>query len=241
MNRIRILLPKGRAAAYQFQDLLHDALVNGLTAAGAPPESVVGRSAGLWHFAALGWRNRTACRAHTLVVGAADPRVADALERIRPEDIVHVRARTGEMVDFSEAEIQPDPAPVAAGQNALGVVMLSPLAISRRNGSRRWHTDMTEANMGAAISARLTRLVGRPVLLRAEADRLYLRTRPRHDALVPMKRLAGGKRAFVIGMRAPLVLAGESEDLRLAWYGGIGEKNRNGFGCVGLAERGIGR
>lgn len=241
MNRIRIILPKGRAAEYHFQDILHDGLVNGLTAAGVPAETLVGPEAGLWHFAALGWRNRSACRVHTLVVGAVHPQIAEALERLRPEDVAHARARTGETVDFSAAEIQPDPDPVAHGQNALGAVMLSPLAISRRNGSRRWHTDMTEADMGAAISARLTRLAGRPVRLRAEPDRLYLRTRPRHDALVPTKRLKGGKRAFVIGMRAPLVLAGDAEDLRLAWFGGIGEKNRNGFGCVGLAERGIGR
>ena len=241
MNRIRIVLPKGRAAEYRYQDILHDSLVNGLTAAGLPAESLIGPSAGLWHFAALGWRNRDVCRVHTLVAGAADPRIAEALEKLRPEDVAHARARTGETVDFSGAEMEPDPDPVAPGQNALGVVLLSPLAISRRNGSRRWHTDMTEADMGAAISARLTRLAGRPVNLRAEPDRLYLRTRPRHDALVPIKQLKNGNRAFVIGMRAPLVLVGEPEDLRLAWYGGVGEKNRNGFGCIGLAERGIGR
>ena len=241
MNRIRIILPKGRAAEYHFQDILHDALVNGLTAEGVPAESLVGPGAGLWHFAALGWRNRSVCRVHTLVMGAADPRIAQALETLRPEDVAHTRAQTGETVDFSGAEIEPDPAPVAPGQNAMGVVMLSPLAISRRNGSRRWHADMTNVDMGAAISARLSRLAGRTVSLRAEPDRLYLRTRPRHDALVPIKQLKGGKRSFVIGMRAPLVLVGEAEDLRLAWYGGIGEKNRNGFGCIGLAERGIGR
>jgi CRISPR/Cas system endoribonuclease Cas6 (RAMP superfamily) len=42
-------------------------------------------------------------------------------------------------------------------------------------------------------------------------------------------------------MSALLVLAGSEEDLRLAWYAGIGEKTRLGFGCMGLAERGIGR
>lgn len=241
MNRIRIILPKGGAAEYQFQDILHDALINGLTAAGLPIETLAGPGAGLWHFAALGWRNRSACRVHTLVVGAVDPQIAEALDRLRPEDVAHARARTGEAVDFSGADIQPDPDPVAPGQTALGAVLLSPLAISRRNGSRRWHTNMAEVDMGAAISARLTRLAGRTVNLRAEPDRLYLRTRPKHDALVPTKQLKGGKRAFVIGMRAPLVLVGEAEDLRLAWYGGIGEKNRNGFGCIGLAERGIGR
>ncbi len=50
-----------------------------------------------------------------------------------------------------------------------------------------------------------------------------------------------GKTVFVIGMNAPLVLSGSEEDLRFAWYTGIGEKTRNGFGCIGLAEQGVGR
>lgn len=241
MYRIRIVLPKGHSAEYRFLDILHDALTTGMIAAGASPESVIGRSAGLWHFAALGWKNKSACRVHTLVAGAADPKIAEALERIRAEDIVYVRAKTGEAVDFSGAEIRPDPAPIAPGQKALGVVMLSPLAISQRNGSGRWHSVMTEVDLGAAISARLSRIAKRPVSIRAEPDTLYLRTRPQHSTLVPVKQMNGGSPAFVIGMRAPLVLRGEPEDLRLAWYGGIGEKNRNGFGCIGLAERGIGR
>jgi CRISPR-associated endoribonuclease Cas6 len=241
MNRIRIILPRGRAVYYQYNDILHDAVVNGLTANGAPAEAVIGPKAGLWHFAAMGWRNHSSCRIHTLVIGVADPVLSQALEKLHPEDIAYSRAQTGEVVDFSGAEIQPDPDPIAPGQHALGVVMLSPLAISRQNGKHHWHTRMTDVDLGAAISARLSRITGRPISIRADPDRLYLRTRPRHDTLVPLKGLKGGKRAFVIGMRAPLVLTGETEDLRLAWYGGIGEKNRAGFGCIGLAERGIGR
>jgi CRISPR/Cas system endoribonuclease Cas6 (RAMP superfamily) len=38
-----------------------------------------------------------------------------------------------------------------------------------------------------------------------------------------------------------LVLTGSDDDLRFAWYAGIGEKTRNGFGCMGLAEQGLGR
>ena len=42
-------------------------------------------------------------------------------------------------------------------------------------------------------------------------------------------------------MQAPLLLEGSEEDLRFAWYAGLGEKTRNGFGCLGLIEQGVGR
>jgi CRISPR/Cas system endoribonuclease Cas6 (RAMP superfamily) len=39
----------------------------------------------------------------------------------------------------------------------------------------------------------------------------------------------------------PLVIEGNEADLRFAWYAGIGEKTRAGFGCIGLAQQGIKR
>jgi len=56
-----------------------------------------------------------------------------------------------------------------------------------------------------------------------------------------LKQRPDGRPAFAIGMQAPLVLSGRREDLELAWYAGLGEKTRAGFGCIGLAEQGVGR
>ncbi|RKZ38602.1 MAG: CRISPR-associated protein Cas6, partial [Gammaproteobacteria bacterium] len=87
----------------------------------------------------------------------------------------------------------------------------------------------------------LSRLAGREIKLQVQPDSLYIRINPDHSVLVPMKLMRNGKTVFVIGMNAPLVLSGSEEDLRFAWYTGIGEKTRNGFGCIGLAEQGVGR
>ncbi len=244
MYRIRLSLPRGQEARYRNLDILHDALVNAWTAAGVPPESVIGRRARLWHFAALGGRRGGQNWVHTLVIGTPDPDLAQCLVRIDPALVAHARAITSETVNFSRATILPDPDPIMAGQTAIGVVMLSPLAISRedRNGSGpRWHTILDGFDLSGAVNKRLSRLAARAVRLTIEPDRLYLRTTPRHDTLVRVKEGPGGKPAFVIGMLAPLVLSGPDEDMRLAWYAGIGEKNRNGFGAIGLAEKGIGR
>ena len=242
MHRVRITLPKRQSVDYRNIDILHDALVNAWTAAGAPAEAVVGPNAGMWHFAALGWWKKSGSQVHTLVVGALDPQLGAWLKGMDPAHIRHARAATSEAVDFSAANVEIDPDPVAPGLTSLGVVMLSPLVVSRKEDSkRRWVSHIDEVDLSAAVNVRLSRMVERPVQLKVEPDRLYVRCNPKHDSLIPLKEYADGRKSFVIGMRVPLVLQGAEEDLRLAWYAGIGEKNRFGFGCIGLAEKGVGR
>lgn len=239
MYRIRMTLPKREAAAYRNLDILHDAVVAGLDKTGA--DRLVGPDARPFHFAALGWNNRGENRCHTLVIGTPDPVLAASLKKLIPADVAYARAQTSEAVDFARADVVPDPDPIVPGQRAIGVVALSPFVVSRRNGKQRWHDRLDDFDLAEAVNHRLTRIAGRSVSLRIEPDRLYIRAHSRYDTLVRTKEMKNGSRAFVIGMRVPLVFQGCDDDLRLAWYAGIGEKNRNGFGCVGLAERGIGR
>lgn len=242
MHRIRISLPKRQYARYRHLDLLHDALINAWTAAGADAAQVLGMNAAPWTFATLGGHRGNEGWVHSLVVSTADPALAGILARFDPADIRQTRAVTAETVDFSAAEITPEPNPVPPVEGILGVLCLSPLVISKRhNGQRVWHRQLGAVDLSTAVNTRLSRLAGRPVQLHVEPDLLYLRANPKHSVLVSLKRMRDGRHAFVIGMSAPLVLAGTEQDLQLAWYAGIGEKTRNGFGCLGLLERGVGR
>jgi|WetSurMetagenome_2_1015567.scaffolds.fasta_scaffold08790_3 CRISPR-associated endoribonuclease Cas6 len=244
MYRIRLSLPKGQEARYRNLDILHDALVNAWTAAGAEPQMVTGQNARPWHFAALGGHRDGHNWAHALVVGSPDSSLARHLTHFDPAQVAYTRARTVESVDFKQSLVIPDPDPVMPGQHAIGIVLLSPLAISRtpRNGSGpRWHSTLDDLDLAEAINKRLSRFAERPVCLSVEPDRLYVRTRSRYDTLVNVKEGLNGRKAFVIGMLFPLVLSGSDDDLKFAWYAGLGEKNRNGFGAIGLAEKGIGR
>ncbi len=234
-------LPKDQQVYYCHQDIVHDALVNAWITAGADSGQIIEASALPWHFAVLGWHRQGGNQAHSLVVSTPDPNLARTLARFDPAHIRYARALTAESVDFSAADIRIEPDPIAPGQTLLGVVMLSPLAIRDYRNNKRWHTDLSKVDISAAVNARLSKIAGREVKLNVQPDSLYLRCNPQHATLVPLKRMENGKTAFVIGMNAPLVLQGPEEDLRLAWYAGIGEKTRNGFGCLGLAERGIGR
>ncbi len=242
MLRIRIQLPKGQLAVYRHLDLLHDALVNAWTAAGAPPDLVLGAQAGPWNFAALGWHQAREGRTHTLVVSTPNRELTNYLYQLDPAEVRQARASTAEVVDFSRASVSIEPDPIPPGQGVLGCIMLSPLAISERSGQgRRWHKDLKTLDISTAVNHRLSRLTDRSVRLQIQADTLYLRANPDHSVLVSLKGNGAGQNAFVIGMQAPLVLAGPEEDLRLAWYAGIGEKTRSGFGCLGLLQQGVGR
>lgn len=115
--------------------------------------------------------------------------------------------------------------------------MLTPLAISRRDDRTggRWHADPSEVDLSAAVNRRLSRIAGRLVYLRIVPDEMYITTRRQSCAArVDVKRMES-KSAIVVGMTFPFTLSGSPDDLRLAWYAGIGEKNRLGFGFFGLA------
>ena len=243
MYRIRLQLPKRHLADYHHLDLLHDALVNAWTEAGAKTNQILGVDAKPWTFAALGGRrNGRIGYTHTLVISTPDPQLTMFLQRFSPEWVRYARANTQELVDFATADITIEPDPIPPGNSVLSCLMLSPLAISSRHGDgRRWHRHLGELDLAAAINARLSRIANREVHLQAQPDALYIRANPNHSVLVSLKRFPNGRHAFVIGMQAPIVLMGNEDDLRLAWYAGIGEKTRNGFGCLGLLERGVGR
>ncbi|OQY54130.1 MAG: CRISPR-associated protein Cas6 [Candidatus Parabeggiatoa sp. nov. 2] len=261
MRRIRLQLSKKDNIHYKYLDILHDALVNAWRKAGATSEQITGMNALPWNFAALGGQNKRGKMVHTLIVSTPDATLAKILRCLNPADIRYTRASTVEHVDFAGAQITIEDDPILPNQNALGVLMLSPLAIRQRQGKisppspkeepppfRKggqgriyWHTHLGECDLSAAINHRLSRIAGRDIQLQVQPDNLYIRCNPDHSVLVPIKQMRQGKNAFVIGMSAPLVLMGCENDLRFAWYAGLGEKTRNGFGCIGLAEQGVGR
>lgn len=137
MFRIRMTLPKRKSVAYNYTDILHDAIVNAWISAGADAEKVTGFHARPWNFASLGWRRGQENRAHTLIISTPDPELSEYIRKLKPGDTAYARAVTAEAVDFSEAEIFADPDPIGPGQKGIGVLMLSPLAISRNNKEKK--------------------------------------------------------------------------------------------------------
>jgi len=244
MLRLRIqLLKPEKAQTYSHLDLVHDALINAWAAAGATTEDVIGSHSKPWTFAVLGWHRGHVGFVHTIIVSTPDTNLARLLTRFKPESITK-RRFDDEYFDFSKANISIEPDPIFPQQTQLACLFNSPLVLKDRERSDKkkvWHSRLDECDLDARINTRLSKLADRKVALSITPDSLYLRANPKHSILVNLKRFQNGNKSFVVGMQAPVILSGSEEDLRLAWYAGLGEKTRNGFGCLGLLEEGLGR
>ena len=239
--RVRLTAPRGAYVRLRYLDSIHGALVNAWCACGVRGTDVVGRDAGNWSFGAIGSATATGFVLRSLVVGA-EGTLESPLRQLIPETI-RKSSSNGDTVDLSSWDVAGDDLPLVRqpGQIAsLGVIMLSPLAVSVRGRKGRWHDDLNETgpDLEHAVNFRLSRLTGRDVRLTIAPDRLYLKANPKHSTLVRTRAVRGAKPSFVIGMMCPLLISGLLEDLRSAWVLGIGEKNRYGFGCIGYAGSG---
>lgn len=246
MLRIRLQLSKAKPLQqYDHHDLIHDALINALIAAGAEKSEVIGHQARPWTFAPLGWHHGHAGVAHSLIVSTVDARLAQALSRLDPAQVVK-RRWDAASINFAPANVRIEPDPILPRQSQLACLMLSPLLIhddSHTGKGKRWHKNLNAIgdDLSRIINRKLSFIAERDVRLNISPDSLYLRANPQHSVLVNLKTFKDGRKSFVIGMQSPLLLEGSEDDLRLAWYSGIGEKTRSGFGCLGLLEQGVGR
>ena len=239
--RIRLTAPRGEVARFSYLDTLHAALINAWTTCGAPARDVVGREAGNWSFGAVGNATAKGFTLKSVVVGVEDERLNAALMRLSPET-VRKSSSNGDEIDLCTWDIAAEDLPIAGEpeeRTVLPAIMLSPLVLSVRGAKGRWHDDLAKAgeHLQAAVNFRRSRLTGRTVALAVEPDRLYLRANPKHSTRVRTRAVRNHAPAFTIGMMCPLFIAGSYEDLQSAWNLGIGEKNRYGFGCIGLAGK----
>ena len=239
MFRIRIRCVQGRRVTYTNLDVIKDAALAMLESAGCPGKMLSGPEARHWGAGPVTPIRISPLvrRTREIVVSTPDPDIARHLLKADPAAMRKDQPATGERIDMSGARIVPDPDPVVPGSTFIDAFMLTPIAISRR-GDRtggRWHADPDEVELSAAVNRRLSRIAGRSVRLTVAPDDMYVATRRQSCATrVDVKR-TGSQSAVVIGMTFPFVLCGCPADLRLAWYAGIGEKNRLGFGFFGLA------
>jgi CRISPR-associated endoribonuclease Cas6 len=239
MFRIRIRCVQGRRVTYTNLDVIKDAALAMLESAGCPGKMLSGPEARHWGAGPVTPIRISPLvrRTREIVVSTPDPDIAHHLLKADPAAMRKDQPATGERIDMSGARIVPDPDPIVPGSTFIDAFMLTPIAISRR-GDRtggRWHADPDEVELSAAVNRRLSRIAGRSVRLTVAPDDMYVATRRQSCATrVDVKR-TGSQSAVVIGMTFPFVLCGCPADLRLAWYAGIGEKNRLGFGFFGLA------
>jgi CRISPR-associated endoribonuclease Cas6 len=238
MLRVRYRPAEGAGVVFKSVDLIHDAAINLLKGAGFDADKLVGERAAVWSaaasFARRLHRGSEECVTREIVISTCDISVAQALLLARMSDFRSTRIATGEKLDISNWVPELDQCPVTAGTRSIRVLCASPMVFRNRAAKRgRWTVDIRDIDLDSAINTRLSRLAGRPVELHADPDREYLN---RHDNQTVTTRVkAENGPAVIVGLNVPLELHGAPEDLEFAWYAGIGEKTRLGYGLIAAA------
>jgi CRISPR-associated endoribonuclease Cas6 len=245
MHRVRFRLPKGRQISFTNFDIIKDSAINMLVAAGANPATLIGPGGCHWgaapvcrsYTAPAGVRGMAIRTASEIVVSTTDPELSSLLAKADPDRMTKSQSATGESVSMAGSAVIPDEDPVVdPGTEFIEAFALTPILLSRAEDRTlgRWHSDVRDVDISTAVSRRLSKISGRSVKVAVEPDTLYLSGRSSQACRVDIKS-NGTKQAVVVGMVFPFTLFGLPEDLRLAWYAGLGERNRLGFGFFGKA------
>ena len=231
MHRIRLAFNHVRPQ-FRFLDSVNAAVVAGLTEAGAPSERVVGREAGPWTFAVGGFSKRGGLTVMSgLTVSTADAEIARALARLDPA-AARARSSNGDELDFSGADIGAELRSPHEAVSELAVAFGSPFAVMKAKTGRsktRFHDDLAGVDLSAALRASVAARAGRALDLEFHVDPLTLAV-DGCRRLVPT-RFVRDRRILIPAFSIPLTMRGRPEDIRFAYFAGIGAKTRGGFGC----------
>ncbi len=229
---IRAVLTLQRPQRYKFVDAVHASLIQGLTRAGVSSERLIGERAAPWTFGIGGYRvGGGFSTVKTLTISTTDAEVGDALHRLEPAAMT--MAGFAPPLDFSSA-VRTLPAKPAFGPEAL-FYFASPFVVSTGPKTERAKTKHATAlpgiDLSAAFSRGLSRRLGRDARIEVAVDPLTLWTDGAAPRVVPVRRTPGKKDIYFPAFALPLTVRGRPEDIEAAYFAGLGEKTRYGFGC----------
>lgn len=113
------------------------------------------------------------------------------------------------------------------------VAMGSPFVLShkRDGGEKRWIEDLKQVDLSAAFSSGLSRRHSREINLQVSVDSFTLAADSRRSAIVPVRQ-SGSRKVTFPGFFLNFQISGSKDDLEAAYFSGIGEKTRYGFGMI---------
>ncbi len=175
-------------------------------------------------------------RIERVVLGSSDPGIASAMAQITAEDLLEPALTPGAGLDLRRARIAKDDRWLPV--EALSLYALSPIRVLIRPEGERSKALLTPGeDFNVALNHAMETRFGRPFRLSFIPDRLYTFSRKGNlTASMAVGIRADGKPICLPGIVTPFLLAGPVEDLRDAWFSGLGTGTGMGFGCVEEAE-----
>lgn len=231
MLRIRLSFA-GSRPTFRYLDSVNAAIVAGLAQAGATSQIMVGPDAHNWTFAVKGYSRRGGETVMSgLMISTADEAFGSYLHKF---DSRYARAESsnGDKLNFAQAwKSVEDRAPSpTAGEVALNFA--SPFVLLKKKTGREksdFADKLSDVDVSNALRAGLSRRAGREVDVEFSIDPItrIADGKPRFVST----RKAGTRRILVPAFSLPMTVRGTPEDIRFAYYAGLGAKTRGGFGC----------
>jgi hypothetical protein len=232
----RIAFKTTRPTYARYRDSIHAGLVAALRKCGATDEMVIGPRAAPWTFAVEGTATAKNTRIRSITISTPDERLGQAMAAIEPAQIAWT-STNGDSYTFANAERIEGEHPVGPSRTDLLVAFpSSPFVISMPKDPKDlkkkapFADRIADVDLSKAFSAGLARRMGRPIKIDAIADRLSILEGDGKPTLVRTRK-TGGRDLIIPAHATQIRLMGKAEDLYDAYFAGLGEKTRYGFGC----------
>lgn len=236
MKRIILSLSHAREQ-FSYLDSVHAAIVAGLVRAGADVDLVCGARAAPWTFAVQGFARSGGLRKfRSITISTSSPEIGDILSKLDPRD-VEVMSSNGDRISLSGARKMEIPDPVAIGTCEHAFAFISPFAVMLQKHEKEktmFARDFSEVDLSAAFTRGLSQRLGRDVALDVSIDPLTRLTS--NSPKIVRLRKQKDRIITVPAFSTTLTLRGSADDIRSAYFAGLGAKTRYGFGCLGTVR-----
>lgn len=235
MRRAIFLLNK--PVSVKYLDSIHASFKECFRQLGFSEQELQGENAMAWNFGTRGFMKSGSMNINRITLSTANPDMAKAFMRISPENVVW-RSSNGDIVDLSDSLFSFLPDPVQPRQTEMTIRFISPFCIKKEKGNHvnAWARDLSDIDLGEVFSKNLTRRIGKIIDLKVDISKLDMKADGKARTCIRLKKILGpvGKDILIPAFSCKMKLSGNEDALRLAYFSGVGEKTRYGFGCISV-------
>lgn len=217
---------------YRFLDSVNAAIVAALSKAGAPSEALTGPKARPWTFGVRGFSRRGGVtRASGLTISSPDDVICAAIDCMKTRDL-RKTSSNGDVVNLEPATKRAERRQPHPEISEIMLNFASPFAIMKKKAGKErslFYDQLSDVDLSSALVAGLKQRSGRALELDFATDPITRIANGR--ARLVSTRLSGSRRILIPAFSAPITVRGAPEDIRFAYFAGLGAKTRGGFGC----------
>lgn len=172
-------------------------------------------------------------RLQRIILGSSDPAIANAIAQITPDDLIEETQTEGAGLDLSMAKLYQ--ATDWQDTEAASFYCISPIRVSDPEQGIQNYLQ-TDPRFTQLLNRTMQTRFKRPFDLRFTPDNLYARMHGGDIAASMAVKMNQDQPVVLQGILVPFTLTGSAEDLRDAWFSGLGRSSARGFGCMELAQ-----